>query len=148
MTKLTVARALTARVARRAVFLATVMAAGIFGLIVLIAAGLAYFFSGWWWVLVLPFAFLLSLFLVARLLIILLIRQIHGNRMTKAQTEALDGFVDKIQQLLEARATPPPIFVAITIKDLVIHRDITTIKKLIADTAGLRRDYDALEKLF
>ncbi len=148
MTKITVARALTARVARRAVRLATLMALGVFGIIVIIAAGLAYFFSPWWWLLVLPFVVLLSIFAVVRLLIMVLIRQIHGERTTKVQTDALDGFVDKIQQLLEARATPPPLFVAITIKDLLIHRDITTIKKLIADTSGLKRDYEALERLF
>ena len=148
MTKLTVARALTAHLGKRLINLATLIAVGIFLLIVALVALLAYSFSAWWWLLIVPFVFVFSVFLVVRLFVVLIIRRIHSERMSKQQRDALNDFSDKVQAALEARATPLPVIVLISIKDLVFHRDITTIKKLISDTAGLRNDYKNLETLF
>ena len=55
---------------------------------------------------------------------------------------------EKIQRLIEAKATPPIVFVLLSVKDLLIHRDVTTIKELIRDTASLRADYSKLRQLF
>lgn len=148
MAKLTIARALTARVAQRVILIATFIATAVFVAIFFLTWALAYFLSGWWWLLIVPFVFLFVLFLVIRLFVVLIVRQIHSERMSKTQRQALDDFVDKLQALIEARATPLPIVIAICIKDLLFHRDVTTVKKLINDTAGLRRDYADLEKLF
>jgi hypothetical protein len=60
----------------------------------------------------------------------------------------LDAFIHKVQQILEARAMPIPIIVIICIKDILFHRDVTTIKKIIRDSVSLRNDYLELEKLF
>lgn len=60
----------------------------------------------------------------------------------------MDEFIDKIQAALEARATPLPLTVIICLKDILFHRDVVTVKKLIKDTAGLRKDYAEIEKLF
>lgn len=148
MSKLIVARALTAHIAKRMLRLATILALLAFVIITLIIGALAYFFSAWWWLLIIPFLFVLSLFLVVRLFVVLIVRRIHGDHMNKTQRDAMDDFTGKIEALIEARATPLPIFVFICIKDLVLHRDITTVKKLISDSTGLKKDYAELEKLF
>ena len=148
MAKLTVARALTARVAQRVIRIATIIAAGVLVVVFGATWALAYFFSAWWWLLIVPFVFVFSVFLVVRLFVVLVIRRIHSERISKQQRDALNDFSDKVQAALEARATPLPVIVLISIKDLVFHRDITTIKKLISDTAGLRAGYKNLETLF
>lgn len=148
MPKLTVARALTARVAQRFVRIATVLVFVAFSLITLITACLAYSFSAWWWLLLIPFVAILIVFLLVRLVVVMIVRRIHSEHMTKQQRSALDEFIDKIQAIIEARGIPLPFVVAICLKDIVVHRDITTIKKLVKDTAGLRREYHELEKLF
>lgn len=148
MSKLTVARALSARIASRMVLIATFVAFGLYGVIAAATALLAYLYSPWWWLLLLPFTVALIVFLLLRLVVKIVIRRIHTERMTHQQTDAMDAFVDKIQQLLEARATPLPIFALITMKDILLYRDARTVKKLVSDTAGLSREFEALEKLF
>lgn len=148
MSKISVARALTASIASRVIRFATIIAIVTFLLILAGVWALAHFVSGWWWIMILPFIFLLSLFLVVRLFIVLIIRRIHSEQMTKSQRAALNEFTDKVQSLLEARSTPLPIIVLICIKDIVLHRDVTTIKKIIQDSSSLKSDYEKLEKLF
>lgn len=148
MARLTAARALTAHIANRFIRLATFIAAGIFLVILIICALLAYYFSGWWWLLLIPVISLFVIFLGIRLIIQFIVRRIHAENLRSDQKKALDDLTDKIERLIEARGTPPVFFVAISIKDLLVHRDITTIKELIKDTATLRRDYETLERLF
>lgn len=148
MPRLTVARALTARIAYRFVRIATIIVVVALALITLATGALVYNFSAWWWLLLLPFVVLFVLFLIVRFIVMLIVRRIHTERMTKQQRKALDEFVDKIQALIEARSIPLPFVIAICLKDVIIHKDITTIKKLIHDTAGLRSEYQKLEKLF
>jgi ABC-type multidrug transport system fused ATPase/permease subunit len=148
MSKLTVMRALTARFARRFIRLADLIVGTV--AIVLVAGvwALAYFFSAWWWLLILPVLFLLGLYVIVRLIVAVVISQVHVGQLSKEQRTALDDFIDKVQQVLEARATPLPIIALICIKDIVVHRDLKTVRKIISETTGLRRDYQALEKLF
>ena len=148
MPRLTAARALTAHIASRFIRLATFIALGIFIAVFVLCWVLAYFFTGWWWLLLIPFIFLLSIFLIVRLLVLFFVRRIHAEHLRPDQRKALDNFTEKLERLIEARGTPPIFFVFISIKDLLIHRDITTIKELIRDTTSLKRDYQELEQLF
>ncbi len=148
MSTLTVARALTALIARRVIHIATIITIAVFVIIVILCGVLAYFFSAWWWLLLIPFVGWLVVFLLIRMILVLMIKQIHSERMSKVQRKALNSFIDKLWGLLEARATPIPIIVLICIKDILFYRDITTIKKFIQDSASLKRDYLELEKLF
>lgn len=148
MSRLTAPRALTAHIANRFIRIATFIAVGIFLTVLLICALLAYYFSAWWWLLLVPFIPLFVLFLIARVIVKFIVRKIHAEHLRKDQKQALDEFTDKIERLIEARGTPPVFFVIISIKDLLLHRDITTIKELIKDTTSLRRDYQQLEALF
>ena len=146
--RLTAPRALTTLFARRIVRIATLLALAVAVAVFLLTWVLAYFFSSWWWLLIIPLCILVVLFLIVRIVVMIIIRMIHPNSLTKEQTVAMSGFIDKIQAILEARSTPLPFVVAVCIKDIVIHRDVVTIKKLITNTTGLRRDYAEIEKLF
>lgn len=148
MSKISFGRAFTAYVAQRVIRLATQIAVLIFVASVVASALLVYFFSPWWWLLAVPFAVLLIMFLVVRIILGFIIRRIYPSKFTATQATDLKSFVDKIQSLLEARATPPWVFVAVSIKDLLLHRDVVTIKAIITDTSSLKSDYKALEKLF
>lgn len=148
MPRLTAARALTAHIARRFIKLITIVALSIFLAIFVLCALLSYFFSDWWWLLLIPFAVLLVLFLVLRMVLQFIIGKIHTQDLSRVQQQALDEFTDKLERLLEARGTPPFLFVLITLKDLLVHRDITTIRSVISDTTTLKRDYANIEQLF
>ena len=146
--RLTAPRALTTLFARRIVRIATLLALAVAVAVFLLTWVLAYFFSSWWWLLIIPLCILLVLFLIVRIVVMIFIRMIHPNSLTKEQTKAMNGFIDKIQAILEAKSTPLPFVVLICIKDILFHRDITTIKSLIKDTTGLRKEYAEIEKLF
>jgi len=145
---LTAPRALTALVARRAVRFATIIATIIAVTGIAISAALVYFFTPWWWLLAVLFILLFGVFLLIRIIAVVLIRIIHPNNLTREQTLAMTGFVDKIQEILEAKSMPLFLFSLICIKDILLHRDIVTVKKLINDTAGLHKEYTKIEKLF
>lgn len=127
---------------------ATVIVFSLFGLILLIVGLLAYFFSALWWLVIIPFLLILSVFIVIRLVALQIIQQLYTDRLTREQKIALAAFNEKIESIVEARATPWPVFVLISVKDLVLHRDLTSIKKLLSDSTSLRSDYHALERLF
>jgi glycerol-3-phosphate acyltransferase PlsY len=148
MSKVTVARALTARIARRFMKIGDSIVAISAGVLFVIIGVLAYFFSPWWWLLLLPILFIVSVYIIVRLIVAVIISRIHASKLTDDQRKALDAFIHKVQQILEARAMPIPIIVIICIKDILLHRDVTTIKKIIRDSVSLRNDYLELEKLF
>ena len=148
MTRLTAPRALTAFIARKVIRFSTIVAVLTVVGIGILCWVLAYFFTPWWWLLEIPFVILFSIFLLVRLLALIFVRAIHSQKLTPEQNAAMSDFVDKIQAALEARSMPLPLIVLICIKDILFHRDVTTVKKLISDTAGLRREYIELEKLF
>lgn len=146
--RLTAPRALTALVARRIVRLATIIAACVVGAILLLSGILAYFFTAWWWFLALPFLVLFGVFLFLRIIVMVVIRIVHPNAITREQRDAMNGFIDKIVAVLEAKSTPLFVVVAICVKDILFHRDVVTVKNLIKDTASLRAEYARIEKLF
>lgn len=143
-----VARALSARIAQKVVRVAGLIVLS--GLIVLflLTWTLAYFLSSWWWLLLIPIIVLAGISSVAWLIARLVAKGLYRQPLNRAQRMALDDMTDKIQRLLEARATPPVVFVMVSIKDLLLHRDVTTVKQLIRDTASLRADYVKLRQLF
>lgn len=148
MKSLTLPRALTAQFARRIVRIATIIILMAVASATLLCYTLAYFFSPWWWLLIIPFVLLAGVYVLVRLFVMFLIRRLSPGKLTGEQREALDNFVDKIERLLEARSTPLPLIVLISIKDLLFYRDITTVKSVINDSVSLKRDYQELEKLF
>lgn len=146
--RLTAPRALTALVALRAVRFATITAIVVTVMGIIVSATLAYFFTPWWWLLATLFIILFGIFLFVRIICMVIVRIIHPNNLTARQTKAMNEFVNTIQEIIEARSTPLFFVALICIKDVLVHRDIVTIKKLVKDTARLRSNYAKIEKLF
>lgn len=148
MPEFTAARALSAFVASRYLRIASIIFA-VVCLVLLVGIWLlATSFSSWYWLLVVPILILGFIFFVLRIAIRFIIRRIYSNSFTSEQSLALQSMADKIQRILEARGTPSIFIVLISIKDVLFHRDITTIKQLINDTTSLKHDYVELERLF
>lgn len=143
-----VARALSARIARRVIRIAGWITIGVLLMLLLLVWALAYFFSGWWWLLLLPWGMLAIVSLVVRLIAGFIARGLYREPLNRAQRQGLDDMTEKIQRLIEAKATPPIVFVLLSVKDLLVHRDVTTIKELVRGTASLRADYSKLRQLF
>jgi hypothetical protein len=143
-----VARALSARIARRIVRIAGWVAGGALLLTLLLIWALAYFFSGWWWLLLVPWGVAAVISLGVRIIAGFVVRGLYREPLNRQQRQGLDEMTEKIQRLIEAKATPPIVFVLVSVKDLLVHRDVTTIKELVRDTASLRADYSKLRQLF
>lgn len=143
-----VARALSARLARRVLRLASLIVVVVVAVLLGAIWALAHFFSTWWWLLLLPLSVLIGICLLVGVLAHLITRRLYRQKLSSDQAQALDTMADTVQRLLEARATPWPILVLISVKDLLIHRDVTTLKELVRDTASLRAEYSKLRRLF
>lgn len=148
MARITAARALTVRLARRFIRLATFVAVGVLLAFTVGVWLLAQYVSSWWWLLLLPLVIIAILLVLLRLLLSFIIRRIHHQPLTTEQAELMDRFIDKVQSILEARATPFPLIVLICLKDILIHRDIITVKSVINDSSTLMTDYKQIERLF
>lgn len=146
--KVATVRALGAHLARKSLRLVTTIVIIIAIVIILAAALLAYNYTAWWWLLALPLlplglAYAIFYWLVCRLAAI-----IYRHPFSANQRQALDDFTEKIRSLLDAKSTPIPIFALITIKDILLHKDARTIRKIIDDSSSLRSDLRDLEKHF
>jgi len=142
------ARALSAHLARRIVRIATIVVVVVVASLLLIIGALAYFLSSWWWLLLIPLVIVAVALFVIHLVLSFIIRKLYPQQLSAEQSAQLDSFVDKVEGLLEARSTPFPIIVLICIKDLLVHRDLTTVRSIIKDSGSLMSDYRSLEKLF
>lgn len=145
---LTASRALTALIARRTIHTATVIAATAACIGIIITLVLVHFFSPWWWLLALSILTLTVVFFIVRNIVLLIIRKIHPADLTKEQQLAMNTFIDNVQTTIDTGSMSTSLIVFICLKDIVLHRDIVTIKKLIQDTAGLKSEYEKIQKLF
>lgn len=144
--KVAVLRALMSVIARRVLgFL--LIAAGAISLLVFIGIwALGTYVSAWWWLLLVVFIPWLLIATSIFLVVAAIVRRIYPEPMSKPQQKLLLGFADKIQRLLETRGIGWWVFALQCLKDLLFHRDLTTLKGLIADTTSLRRDFETLEQ--
>ncbi|MGO3702160.1 MAG: hypothetical protein ACTJG2_03175 [Candidatus Saccharimonadales bacterium] len=141
-------RALSAFIGRR-----TLRAAGGIALIImlLLFAGiwlLAAQVSGWWWILALPLSVASFVLFVLYSLLRFLLLRLYPKQFTKEQTHALKGFVEKLTQLNDARATSPFMFVTVTLWELVRYREIRTLRALISNSSSLKPDFERLTRFF
>ena len=147
-TKLATARALTAYVSRRALNFVTAAAWICVGLLCLGVWALAHFSRSWWWLFLIPLAIGMSIFMLLRMMVSRLIQGVHRHPFTSLQKAQFKQFTDKVMGLVEAKSTPLPFFALITLKDLVRHRDASTLRSLISDSKNLKNDFADLERHF
>ena len=147
--KLDVIRAIAFVALRRALGIVTIILVVVFGLSFLGMWALAHFVSGWWWLLLVIWVPLLLISVGLRVIVGLLAgRFLWRNRLSDQQKSQLNAFVDKLQSLAESRGLGWPVFIFLNIKDIVLHRDFRTTKKLVTDSTSLKRDFEQLERLF
>lgn len=144
--KINVVRAVTATVARRALFLASVMMAIAMVLLLIIIGLLAYFFSNWWWLLLILYVPLVLIGLLLLLIARFIVRRLYKQPIAPEQQLLLNDFTDKIQRLLETRGIGWPVFALMNVRDLLLYRELRTVKALVTDTSSLKRDFERLEK--
>lgn len=146
--KLDVIRALTATVAKRALLFITIIVVMVSVLLLICIWALASYLSGWWWLLLfiyLPWVLIATIALSAARFIA---HKLYPAPLTSKQQNLLKSFADKIQRLLETRGMGWWMFALLSAKDLLFHRDLVTMKELIADTTSLKNDFDELERNF
>jgi hypothetical protein len=146
--KLTAARALSAYTATKALRIVTIVFFIIITLLLLAVWALAYYFSAWWWIFAAPLIVLVALFLLLRFVLRRIIRAIYRHPFTRTQREALDKFSGKLARLAEARATPLPVLAFLTVRDVTLRRDTTTINQVMDDSTTLKSDFTDLQQLF
>lgn len=146
--KVRATRALAAYTATRSLrlvsFVTLAILAGLIGLTWLLASQV----SSWWWVLLVPILLLGAILLLLRLIIRRIIRSIYPDPLSQPQRASLDRVTSKIARLAESRSTPLPILAIVTIKDIVVHRDATTVRDLLDDGKSLSGDLRELESTF
>ncbi len=141
-------RALVAYTALRALRLITLVALLCGIVLFAIIWALAYYLSPWWWVFLLPLVVAIIVCVIIRLVIVKTIHLIHRHPFTESQRQALEGFTDKIARLAEFKDTPLPIYAFITLRDIVRHRDATTLRSAIEDSTSLKDDFSRLQTYF
>lgn len=146
--KLNAIRALAAYNAQRSLSLFTAIFTAVITVLVVSTVALAYFFSPWWLIVMLPIALFLLAFLVIRKIVDKIISRIHRHPFTKRQREQLEKFTGGLKNLAEIKNTPVFIYAIITIWDVLRRRDETTIQQIINSSKCLKADFAELEKHF
>lgn len=148
MNKVSVFRALSAVFATKLLVLARWVLFGSALILFLIVWALATYVDPLWWLLLVIFIPLLLLGLVVYLAARFIAGRLYSKKLTKQQKVALNGFTDKTLRILEARSIPPFLIAGIVIKDLIVHRNLKSLKSLLEDTTTLRADFAKLEQEF
>lgn len=144
--KLDVLRALSAIIATRAITLMRIVGFVVFALLFVGIWALGSYVNPWWWLLLIVYIPLLVAVLVVLFVAQFLVRKLYPVKLSREQKRLLTNFTDKIQGLVEARGMGWWWFMVLNVKDIVLHRDVVTTKKLLADTTSLARDFKELEE--
>jgi hypothetical protein len=148
-TKLRATRAVLSLLARRVLYFWTILAIVIFALIFLACWALAYYVSPWWWLLLMAYIPVLTVFIAIRLVVGFFVNKLYPRKdLSSTQRKAVSNFASKLQRLAEARGIGWPMFAFLCFKDLLFHRDLRTARNTLDDGTSLKRDFAELEKLF
>ena len=101
----------------------------------------------WWWLLAAPVMLIIIVGIAAALLAWAIIVKIRP-KITKMQSRAVAGFVDKLERVTEGLQTPMPFIILRIIIDLVWKRDTPFIQQLTKDSTTLHNDFEQLVKDF
>ncbi len=144
----TALRALTAYVAQRSLRFASIIVFGTGLLILILIGALAYNVSEWFWLLAVPVIILLLLALLIRFIVRKIIKRIYRHPLSTVQRDKLAAFFEKLKSLVEARSLSLPAYAMITVKDILIHRDATTVKETVKNAGSLKSDFSELTRHF
>lgn len=144
--KITVLRAISSVVARRALFAITIVAAIVFAVLLAIIVALAYFFSSWWWLLLVIYIPLLLIVAIVLLVAYFIASKLYSPRLTLDQKRHIQEFTDKLLRLIETRGLGWWWFAALCVRDLLFYRELRTLKGIISDATSLKNDFASLER--
>lgn len=130
------------RIVRLAGWILLLVAAALLALIII----LAYYVSDLWLLLLVLYIPALLVGIGVYVFARVVLRALYPHKITASQKRAINSFNDKILHLFEARAIPPWMLAGITIKDLVVHRELTTLRQLLNDSMSLKKDFQELEE--
>jgi len=103
--------------------------------------------SQWWLLLLIPVVMLVCVVFGVMLITGLVIRTVRPFQ-TKVQRLAVKAFVDKLQRVSDAVQTPKFILLFRIVRDIAAPRKDGFIGSMTDDTVSLKRDFQALQKLF
>ena len=144
--KIDVLRALSSVIAKRAIFLFLIIDSVFLTLSFIGICLLVYFFSPWWWLLLIIF---IPLFIASGIIYLLarfVASRIYPAPLSREQRQHLQEFTDKILRLLETKGMGWWWFAVLCVRDLLLYRELRTLKEILSDTTSLKQDFLNLER--
>jgi hypothetical protein len=141
-------RALTSVTFQQMLRPATWITLAIFVVVYLLIFYIAIEVSAWWFLVLLvlvPFTLVAASLLAA---LWYLSRRLMPRPLLPSETATVSTMVEKVQRLLEARATPLPLIMVMIAKDVARGKGSSYIENIITDTKGLREDFVAVKSIF
>ncbi len=146
--KLTVIRAFSQYYTLRIIRLFTLIALILTITLLIVVGLLAYNFSPWWWLLAVPILAFLITFILIRSLIRYIALRVYATKLSKQEQAEIKAFIDKLSSLVDVRHIGPVMLALTSMKDLVLYRELRTIKTIIENSKTLSSDYINLESKF
>ncbi len=146
--KLTVIRAVSQYYTLRIIRFFTIVAFILIVLLLLFDGWLAYSFSPWWGLLAIPMLAFLIAFLLVRAIVRYVALRVYPTRLSKQVSTEINAFIDKLSSVIEVRHMHPVMISLVSIKDIVLYRELRTIKTIIENSSTLSSDYADLESKF
>ena len=107
---------------------------------------LTYFFSLWWLLLLIIYIPLVTISAIVYVSARLIAHSIYPASLSREQKQHLQEFTDKILRLLETKGMGWWWFAMLCMRDLLVYRELRTVKNLLVDTTSLKNDFSNLEQ--
>jgi membrane protein implicated in regulation of membrane protease activity len=144
--KINVLRALSKVVAKKAIFLYLILVSVILTLMFICIGLLTYFFSLWWLLLLIIYIPLVTISAIVYVAARLIAHGIYPAPLSRKQKQHLQEFTDKILYLLETKGMGWWWFATLCVRDLLVYRELRTLKNILLDTTSLKNDFSNLEQ--
>jgi hypothetical protein len=144
--KIDVLRALSSVIAKRAIFFFLIIDSVFLTLSFIGICLLVYFFSPWWWLLLTIFIPLFIASGIIYLLAVFIASRLYPAPLSREQRQHLQEFTDKILRLLETKGMGWWWFAVLCVCDLLLYRELRTLKEILSDTTSLKQDFLNLER--
>lgn len=120
---------------------------GVTTVLALVVGVLAYTFSNWWLLVLMPISTVAILAVSLWLVVRFLIKRIEPN-MSRVQKRATTDYVSKIERVSEGVKTPYFIILFRVLRDVLMNKEQRFLLDMKDDSTTLKKDFDSLSKLF
>jgi hypothetical protein len=101
-------------------------------------------YGGWWVLCLVVLVPMLAVLGGAWLLSMFMARLLAPRSLKRDEQRDIAGFTDRVVLLTEQARTPLPMLGLRLVRDMLLHRDIRSLKRVIDQSSTLRSDYAAL----